>query len=141
MFAVLAGSVAACTTPRRTGTNFCRQIAKEMPAIGQPMLTADEVSAMVARYERLLERAPLTIEGDLAILTDLLRQSARLDPTNSTEVQELADAAYEANQASRHVREWVKNTCAVDIATGVSISPPRTAPATTSVPPSSTTAG
>ena len=94
-------------------------------------MTSSDVSSMVKRYERLLERAPLTIEGDLAILTDLLRQASDLDPRNSTEVQELANAAYAANQAAKTVREWVKNTCAVDIATGVSIAPPRTAPETT----------
>lgn len=106
------------------------------------MLTNDDVAAMVGRYERLLRRAPLTIEGDLAILTDLLRQASRLDPNNPAEVQALADAAYAANQASLHVREWVRSTCAVDIATGVSVSPPRTAPAsTTTVPGTTTSAG
>lgn len=130
--------LAACSAPERTGTSFCRQVARELPAIGQPIVTGGDVSAMVRRYERLLERAPLTIEADLAIVTDLLRLAASVDPRNEAEVQELADAAYASTRSATKVHDWVKDTCAVDIATGLTVSPPRTAPETT-VPVSTTT--
>ncbi len=123
--------LAACSAPERTGTSFCRQVAKELPAIGAPIVTGGDVSTMVRRYERLLERAPLTIEADLAIVTDLLRLAASVNPNDPTEVQELADAAYASTRSATKVREWVKDTCAVDIATGLTVSPPRTAPETT----------
>lgn len=143
--AVTAPLLAACSAPERTGTSFCRQVARELPAIGQPIATGNDVSAMVDRYERLLQRAPLTIEADLAIVTDLLRMAAAVDPKDETEVQQLADAAYASTRSATRVREWVKDTCAVDIATGLAITPPRTAPdttvpaSTTSVPAATTT--
>jgi hypothetical protein len=121
----------ACTGPERTGTSFCQQLGKELPYIGQRISTAPEASAMVKRYQRLLERAPLAIEGDLAILTELLEQASRLDANDSEAVQALADASYASQQSALGVRDWVKSTCAVDISTGLNIEPPRVAPTTT----------
>ncbi len=134
---VLAVVLISCASPQRTGTNFCRQLAQELPAIGQPISTAQEVAAMVGRYERLLEVAPLTIEKDLAVLTDLLQQAAKVNPNDAAQLQALADASYAANQSSLTVRDWVKSTCAVDITTGVNIEPPRVA--TTTIAPTTTT--
>lgn len=127
-----------CASPERTGTSFCRQLAQELPAIGQPIATSADTSAMVKRYQRLLERAPLTIEGDLAVFTDLLVLASHVDTAKKVQVQELADATYAANQSALHVREWIKSTCAVDISTGLTIAPPRVASTTTVVASSST---
>ena len=93
---------------------------------------------MVDRYERLLERSPLTIEKDMAVITDLLQQAAKLNTNNPQEVQAVADASYAANQSALQVRDWVKSTCAVDISSGLNIEPPRVATTTipTTVPPS-----
>ncbi|MEY4633981.1 MAG: hypothetical protein RLZ18_1353 [Actinomycetota bacterium] len=118
-------TLVACSSPERTGSAFCAQLGKELPAIAQPMLTGDDVSAMVDRYKRLLERSPLTIESDVKVLTDLLKQAANVDPTDATEVQNLADSSYRANQSSQNVRDWVMSTCAVDISTGMNITPMR----------------
>jgi len=115
----------------RTGTAFCRQLAREVPAIGEPVTTKTQALGIVERYERLLEKAPLTIEPDLRIVTDLLRMAAKVDTEDPAQVQELADASYKAEKASENVSDWVKSTCAVDLATGLSIEPPRTVPTTT----------
>jgi len=130
--------LSACGGPSRTGTSFCRQLAEELPEIAQRMQTPKEVSAMVERYERLLKRAPLTIEKDMAVMTDLLQQAAKLNTNNPEEVQAVADASYAANQSALQVRDWVKSTCAVDISSGLNIEPPRVATTTipTTVPPS-----
>jgi hypothetical protein len=96
------------------------------------MQTSKEVNAMVDRYQRLLERSPLTIEKDMAVITDLLQQAAKLNTNNPEEVQALADATYAANQSALQVRDWVKSTCAVDISSGLNIEPPRVA--TTTIP-------
>ena len=134
--------LSACGGPSRTGTSFCRQLAEELPEIAQRMQTPQEVSAMVERYERLLERAPLTIEKDMAVMTDLLQQAAKVNTNNPEEVQAVADASYAANQSALQVRDWVKSTCAVDISSGLNIEPPRVATTTipTTVPPSTVSA-
>jgi hypothetical protein len=94
---------------------------------------------MVNRYERLLEKAPLSIEKDFVVLTDVLRLAEKLDASNPDKVQELADATYAANQAALSVRDWVMSTCAVDISTGLNIEPPRQ-PTTTTVVATTTVA-
>lgn len=138
--AVLALSfgLTACGGPTRTGTSFCRQLSQELPAIAQRMQTSKEVTQMVERYQRLLDRSPLTIEKDMAVMTDLLRQASKVNTNKPEEVQALADASYAANQSALNVRDWVKSTCAVDISSGLNIEPPRVA-ATTTVPTTTTT--
>ena len=124
---------AACS-PSRTGTNFCRVLQKEMPEIGMSIATQAEVSAMVTRYQKLLDAAPLAIESDLAVLTNLLKKSAQVDPSDPKSIQEIADLAYAANKSALAVSAWTKDTCAVDISLGVNIDPPRVAPPTTIAP-------
>ena len=115
----------------RTGSAFCAQLGKEIPAIGTRMTTKRQISDMVDRYERLLERAPLAIETDLRTVTDLLRTASKVDTGDADAVQKLADATYAAKRSSDKVRAWIKSTCAVDIATGSTIAPPRVATTTT----------
>lgn len=117
--------ISSCAAPSRTGSSFCAQLGRELPAIGQPMVTGTDVTAMVNRYERLLKRAPLSIEGDFAILTGLLQDASRVNPSDKEALQKMADATYAANQSALNVRDWVKSTCAVDISTGLNIEPPR----------------
>ena len=125
------GVLASCGGPERTGTEFCGQLGRELPAIGMPVETSAQVTAMVDRYERLLARSPLTIEADMQVLTDLLRLAEKVDPADDVAREELADAAWRAQRSAETVRAWVKSTCAVDLATGLFIDPPRTAPPTT----------
>jgi hypothetical protein len=130
--------LASCGGSERTGSAFCAQLGKEIPAIAQQPLTTDDVRAMVDRYERLLQKAPLSIEKDLVVLTDVLRLAENLDASKPDKLQELANATYAANQSAISVRDWVKSTCAVDISTGLNIEPPRQ-PTTTTVATSTTT--
>lgn len=118
-------ALSGCAAPARTGSSFCAQLGRELPAIGQPIGTGTDVTAMVDRYERLLKRAPLSIEGDFAILTGLLLDASKVDPSDKDALQKMADATYAANQSALNVRDWVKSTCAVDISTGLNIDPPR----------------
>lgn len=131
-------AISACGSAERTGSAFCAQLGKELPGIAEPMSSSSQVSAMVRRYERLLDRAPLTIEKDLATFTDVLKMASRVDTTDASAVQKLADATYAANTSALNVRDWVKDTCAVDISTGMNIEPPRR-PTATSTPTSPTT--
>lgn len=130
----VAAVVTSCGSPERSGSSFCRQLGEELPGIGQSMATTRDIEAMIGRWDRLLERAPLTVESDIAVVTALLRKAAAVDPSKPDQVQDLADASYEANQSAEAVRDWVLDTCAVDIATGLTVAPPRTAPPTTAAP-------
>lgn len=122
----------SCSGAERTGTAFCRQLGREIPGIAKPIATKTDANETVDRYERLLEVAPLSVEKDLRALTDVLRQAVKLDAKDPVAAQKLADDAYRSNQAAMNVRDWVISTCAVDIATGQTVAPPRTVPPTTS---------
>ena len=98
---------------------------------GPSTSTLSSPSLATTRGADARKLAPLTVEPDLRIVTDLLRMAAKVDTEDPAEVQELADASYKAKKASENVSDWVKSTCAVDLATGLSIEPPRTVPTTT----------
>lgn len=138
LFAIPA--LASCTSTQRTGTNFCRRLAESLPAIGEPMATQGDIIEQVTRYERLLEVAPLSIEEDLTVLTELIRRASQVDTGDPDQLQDLADAAYAANRSADAVASWTISTCAVDISTGMRVDPPRQPPAatTTTAPPGST---
>lgn len=137
VIALAAAPLLVSCSSERTGTAFCRQLAKEIPAIAEPVTTKTQAREIVDRYQRLLDVAPLTIEKDLRAVTDLLRLAEKTDTKDKEAVQKLADASYASKQAALNVREWAKSTCAVDISTGSTIVPPRTVPPTTAAPSSS----
>lgn len=132
--ATLVAVVLAACGNERTGTAFCRQLAREIPAIAQPITTKSQAKEIVERYRRLLDVSPLAIEKDVRTVVEVLDRAFKVDTEDAAAMQRVADAAYASNQAALNVRDWAKNTCAVDISTGSTIVPPRTVPPTT-LPP------
>ena len=63
------------------------------------MATQGDIIEQLTRYERLLEVAPLSIEEDLSVLTELIRQASNVDTGDPDDLQALADAAYAAKAA------------------------------------------
>jgi len=116
-------TLTACSTPARTATNFCRQLQKELPEIAQPTATPAEVSALVARYERLGHVAPLAIEDDWMALTNLVKAAANVDAADPASVQAVTDLSYATQQSATAAALWVRETCGVDLSTGSGTSP------------------
>jgi len=116
-------TLTACSTPARTATNFCRQLQKELPEIAQPTATPAEVSALVARYERLGHVAPLAIEDDWIALTNLVKAAANVDAADPASVQAVTDLSYATQQSATAAALWVRETCGVDLSTGSGTSP------------------
>lgn len=113
----------ACAQTPRTATNFCRQLALEVPAITQPTATQAEVSEMLDRYKRLGEIAPLTIEKDWQSLTELLTVASRANPNDAESVQAVIDMSYATEKAADAAAKWIRETCGVDISTGLNVGP------------------
>lgn len=113
----------ACAETPRTATNFCRQLALEVPAITQPTATPAEVSQMLDRYKRLGKVAPLAIEQDWQSLTELLSVASRANPTDAESVQAVIDMSYATEKAADAAAKWIRETCGVDISTGLSVGP------------------
>jgi hypothetical protein len=113
----------ACAETPRTATNFCRQLALEVPAITQPTATPAEVSQMLDRYKRLAKVAPLAIEEDWKSLTELLTVASRVNPNDAESVQTVIDMSYSTQKAADTAAKWIRETCGVDISTGLSVGP------------------
>ena len=115
--------VVSCSETPRTATNFCRQLAKEAPFIGDPPVTAADVAAMLARYERLSKAAPLVIEDEWKSLTELLAVASRVKSIDPESVQAVIEMAYSTEKDSAAVAEWTRETCGIDISNGLKVAP------------------
>ncbi len=116
-------AVTACAETPRTGTNFCRQLAKEMPGISVMPATVEEVNAAVGHFTRLQKVAPLEVQQDWNALTDLMIAASKVKADDAESVQQVADLAYATEANANTASEWVKATCGVDISLGVQVTP------------------
>ena len=108
--------IGACSSPARTATNFCRQLADELPEIAD--LPA------VKRYERLLDVAPLEIEKEFDSLTALMRAARDVDAADPASVQALVELTYSSEKDALASSAWVLATCGVDLSLGIAPSAP-----------------
>ena len=116
-------SITACSETPRTGTNFCRQLAKEMPGIAVMPATVEEVNAAVGHFTRLQKVAPLDVQEDWDALTELMIAASKVKADDAESVQQVADLAYASEANSKSASDWVKATCGVDISLGVQVTP------------------
>ena len=116
-------AVTACADTPRTGTNFCRQLAKEMPGISVMPATVEEVNAAVGHFTRLQKVAPLEVQQDWDALTKLMIAASKVKADDAESVQQVADLAYATEANANTASEWVKATCGVDISLGVQVTP------------------
>lgn len=110
-----AMALSACSDKNRTATNFCRQLAKELPGMSAPLTTQNDIDVLVSRYRRIGETAPRAVADDWSKLTAMLENAARLNTANSTAVEDFASNALAANTAAQRALQWVKDTCGVDL--------------------------
>ena len=116
-------ALTACSETARTGTNFCRQLAKEMPGIAVMPATVEEVNAAVGHFTRLQKVAPLEVQEDWDTLTELMIAASKVKAEDAESVQQVADLAYASEANSKSASDWVKATCGVDISLGVQVTP------------------
>ena len=116
-------AITACAETPRTGTNFCRQLAKEMPGISVMPATVEEVKAAVGHFTRLQKVAPLEVQQDWDALTELMIAASKVKADDAESVQQVADLAYATEASANAASEWVKATCGVDISLGVQVTP------------------
>jgi hypothetical protein len=114
----------ACSSPARTSTNFCRQLADELPEIADLPATDEQISDAVKRYERLLEVAPLEIEKEFDSLTALMRAARDVDAADPDSVQALVELTYSSEKDALASSAWVLATCGIDLSLGISPSAP-----------------
>ena len=110
-----------CASPERTATNFCRQLALEMPGIAEQPATPEMIKSTVKRYKNLQKVAPLQVEADWDALTLLLEKASKIDAADPASVQEVVDLSYASEKNAAAASTWVLATCGVDISTGLSV--------------------
>jgi hypothetical protein len=118
---VTTALLAACTGTPRTTTNFCALLSTMLPAIGTVPATPIEVDEMVARYDLLLEVAPLEVEDDLRSVAEVFRAASTMNPADATSVQQVIDLAYLSELSAANAAKWVSTSCGVDLATGLAV--------------------
>ena len=121
---VCVAIISACSSPARTATNFCRQLANELPEIADLPATDEQISDAVKRYERLLEVAPLEIEREFESLTALMRAARDVDAADIESVQALVELTYSSEKDALASSAWVLGTCGVDLSLGIAPSAP-----------------
>ena len=110
-----------CAAPERTATNFCRQLALEMPGIAEQPATPELIKSTVKRYQNLQKVAPLQVEADWDALTLLMEKASKIEASDPASVQEVVDLSYTSEKSAAAASAWVLATCGVDISTGLSV--------------------
>lgn len=116
--ALLAVVALGCTSTPRTATNFCRLIERHRDTLVLLPTSADAVGAVAERYAELLEVAPLAVEQDWAVLTDLMAAAAAVDANDPEAVEDLIQRSLLAERSAKSASNWVLETCGVDLAGG-----------------------
>jgi len=65
----------------------------------------------------------LAIEEDWKSLTELLTVASRVNPNDAESVQTVIDMSYSTQKAADTSAKWIRETCGVDISTGLSVGP------------------
>ena len=125
-----------CASPERTATNFCRQLALEMPGIAEQPATPEMIKSTVKHYKNLQKVAPLQVEADWDALTLLMEKASKIKASDPASVQEVVDLSYASEKNAVAASTWVLATCGVDISTGLPVGSFSVAPevATTDAP-------
>jgi len=110
-----------CASPERTATNFCRQLALEMPGIAEQPATPEMIKSTVEHYKNLQKVAPLQVEADWDALTLLMEKASKIKASDPASVQEVVDLSYASEKNAAAAAAWVLATCGVDISTGLSV--------------------
>ena len=115
---IIGVSMSACAEKKRDATQFCRQLAVELPGLRAPLQSQSDVDQLIQRYRRIGDVAPLSVSKDWNTLTALLQQTAQVDTGDTKELEELAKSAYSKNTAAQQALAWTRDTCGVDLSTG-----------------------
>jgi hypothetical protein len=110
-----------CASPERTATNFCRQLALEMPGIAEQPATPEMIKSTVKHYKNLQKVAPLQVEADWDALTLLMEKASKIKASDPASVQEVVDLSYASEKNAVAASTWVLATCGVDISTGLPV--------------------
>ena len=110
-----------CASPERTATNFCRQLALEMPGIAEQPATPEMIKSTVEHYKNLQKVAPLQVEADWDALTLLMEKASKIKASDPASVQEVVDLSYASEKNAAAAAAWVLATCGVDISTGLPV--------------------
>ena len=110
-----------CASPERTATNFCRQLALEMPGIAEQPATPELIKSTVEHYKNLQKVAPLQVEADWDALTLLMEKASKIEASDPASVQEVVDLSYASEKSAAAASTWVLATCGVDISTGLPV--------------------
>lgn len=98
-----------CASPERTATNFCRQLALEMPGIAEQPATPEMIKSTVEHYKNLQKVAPLQVEADWDALTLLMEKASKIKASDPASVQEVVDLSYASEKCCSGIQLGARN--------------------------------
>ena len=112
---IVIGLTGCGNAATRSTVTFCGELQAHATEIQTPPEKADEIPALITLYSKMGEVAPLEIEGDWEIVYGSLKTANTVNAADPASVQQVADAAYGAQQSATNVANWAKNNCNVDL--------------------------
>lgn len=119
----------------RSTEGYCDDLAKEVEQLNLDLVSLDDAEALVERYERLAERAPVAVADEWQQLADLMIAAAAVDLTDDAARSAVVEQAASTERAANQIVAHAINTCGVTIPTG----PPAPASTTSTQAPATTT--
>lgn len=113
--AIAIGFTGCGNATTRSTARFCGELQAHNNEIQTPPTKADEIPALITLYSKMGEVAPLEIQDDWEIVYSSLKTANAVDANDPASVQQVADAAYAAQQSATNVANWAKNNCNVDL--------------------------
>jgi hypothetical protein len=108
-------ALSACGSRGDRAGRFCAEVKADQSTITSAVADPSSVDAVVDRFRVLEETAPLPIEDDWRVLTQLVETAAAIEPNDTAARTRLVTAAYEADRSVQNVVGWVRSVCGVDL--------------------------
>ncbi len=99
--AALCVAVVSCGKPPvRSSERFCGELAAHAAAIRTLPTSVAEIASLIQLYSKIGEVAPLDVEADWSQLVVNLKTADTVNPADPASVQNVANTAYESEQAA-----------------------------------------
>ena len=103
---------------------YCGLLATQRPQLDAPITSTLEIAPRLAVFQKLHDRAPLTVQRDWQTLMDLLTAANQVDLGDQKAVAALHDQALAATSAATEIVQDAKAVCGLTLPTVGTLAPP-----------------
>lgn len=115
----------------RSVERYCDDLAEQVDQLNVDLVTLDDAEALVDRYQRFADRAPVAVADEWRQLADLVQAAAAADLEDPAARSAVVELAASTERATIRIVEHALSVCGISLPTG----PPPPATTTTLEPP------